>query len=550
MSNRFATISLVLLVTFFGGIILFVIGLFLFPGISLFGIRYVSLDGRAVTTYNAEGQPGPSIIHDRIGDDFSGIIINAYEVPVYVEFTDNRQYSLEYIDNFNGLTTSKIEYPSIEFKKDEMGNAVITVSEFKKFIYESTTSTRHIRLLVPIRDVDSTAPFARDITINSTKSTVEFSKEEGESRIPKFHHVSIKTNGKVKYNTEVKAHYYTLETSNSIVIDKESKKCVNATKGHYLKSTAGSITIEKDEVGELKVETNQGNISFRNCDTLEAKTNYGKISYNFLPDEEKEGKGIVVYGNAIINSKAGSVEISKINGSVPSEITTTSGNVVVDKLYFGKVITKRGLVDINESNVLEVESNTGKIIIEEVTNNLIVKTVRSNITLGGENKKMKDVDVFSRIGKVTMLSSTGSTKIETLKGDVDYTNLSSEYIDITCGGKLNATGLRGFVKLTSQENVKLSFADIGSEDITIELGSKCTSAEITALNNRSDEVNYFIKGSQVLIKENQNNSEVLLKDTKEYQIKADSTCHFNITGENAVISICFKSSDKSSEGAA
>ena len=81
---------------------------------------------------------------------FSGSIrIETDQVPISVVFSQKYTYQVDYYDNYNGLTTSKFDDPSIEFSKDKDGTAVIKVKSFKKFIYENSNSNRYIRLLIP-----------------------------------------------------------------------------------------------------------------------------------------------------------------------------------------------------------------------------------------------------------------------------------------------------------------------------------------------------------------------------------------------------------------
>ena len=536
MSNRFATISLIIVVSIIGACILFVIGLFLFPGLYLFGIKYVGLNTHAVQTGKVE-------IYDKVGS-FSGIVLNTYEVPVEVVFSGENTYMLEYYDNYNGITSTDLGNPSIAYSKDDDGNAVISITEYRTFIYESSTSTRYVKLYIPLHDVVNSGEYQKSIIINSTKSSVKFCKaQEGESRIPRLYSVELTTNGKVTYETEVKARKFAYTTNNSILIDRENENCVNATDSYTLISNRGSITVEKDTVGNLTAKTDQGNILFRTCGHLNAETRYGKIDYAYLEGEEKGTKAVTINGLAKINARAGNVTIGEIKASSgQNEITTSSGHIVISKLRDGTVTTKRGLVNIKTARDLTVISNTGKVYVEEATAQLDVQTVRANIYLGGDNMVMKDVTVFTRIGKVTMYSSTGYANIETLSSDVTYSNISSSNIKIKCGGKLVATGLQGAVDISAEKNVELSFASIDTNNVTIALGNGCSVANISALNSLKDEVNYFMSGKKVFIQENQNNNAVTLEEKERYEVNADSSYMFKVTGANAVITICFKSS--------
>jgi hypothetical protein len=150
MGKRLAIVSFITLGVTLSVVFIFALVLFLAPGLSVFGIKYIAKSTHVMSdTY---------IISEEMKDgSFSGSIrIEVDEVPVSVVFTQKYIYQLEYYDNYNGLTTSKIDDPSIEFSKDGDGTAVVKVTSFKKFIYENGNSTRYVRLLIPSTIVGGT----------------------------------------------------------------------------------------------------------------------------------------------------------------------------------------------------------------------------------------------------------------------------------------------------------------------------------------------------------------------------------------------------------
>lgn len=545
MSNRFATIALTILASIVGVFVLFVISLFIFPGAYLFGVKYVALNTHAGTSFKFE-------IKDRVGN-FSGIIVNAYEVPVNVIFTGNYAYEMEYVDNFNGLTTSNIDNPSYSVEKDDMGNAVISISEYHTLIYESSTSERYVNLYIPLGDVSTSKPYGTSLTINSTKSPIKFQKEESlDVRIPKFNNVSIKTNGTVSFNDKVMATTYTYDTNNSILIDEAGEKSVVAT-NYNLISKLGNIIIDKDVDGDLKLSTDQGKIALRSCKNLTAETRYGNICFNARQVEDENGEkileegSITVGGIVKINSRAGAVTLGKVKGqNGQNEITTTSGNVKIERIYDGSVTTQRGSINIESVRIFTAKSNSGKINITEVTSSIDAETARGSINLGSESKYVSNPKVFSRIGKVNVQSAAGTVDIETLSSDVKFINASREIfaskeLKIVCGGELYAEGLMGKVDIKCEKNITLSFTDLSQENTTILLGKSCQKAQVNALSNYKNEINYVLIGKMVYIQENQNNTIVTLEQKDRYETNVDSPYVFKISGENATVNICFKS---------
>ena len=150
MGKRLANVLLITLGVALAGVFVFALVLFLAPGLSVFGVKYIATGTHVVNeTY---------ILTDEMsGGTFSGSIrIEAEQVPIEVVFSQKFTYQVEYYDNYNGLTSSKIDDPSIDFSKDADGTAVIKITSFKKFIFENNNSSRYIRLHIPSTVVGST----------------------------------------------------------------------------------------------------------------------------------------------------------------------------------------------------------------------------------------------------------------------------------------------------------------------------------------------------------------------------------------------------------
>ena len=143
MAKRFAGIFFITLGVAIACVITFVMVLLLAPGFSVFGLKYIAKGTHVVNE--------TCVIAEKMdGGNFSGSIrVEVEDVPIQVVFSQRFSYQLEYYDNFNGLTNSKIDDPSIEFSKDADGTAVIKITSFKKFVYENQNSSRYLKLLIP-----------------------------------------------------------------------------------------------------------------------------------------------------------------------------------------------------------------------------------------------------------------------------------------------------------------------------------------------------------------------------------------------------------------
>ncbi len=535
MSKRFATIFFITIATIMILAVAFFMILFLAPGVSLFGIRYI---GQDLHVYDS----GKVDLNKDYGGDPSGIVLNTYEVPITVHFTEDRNFMVRYYCNFNGITNSKIDDPSMTIER-KGGNIVITTSEFHKVIYETSTSERFIDLYIPLTAVSGTgAEYITSLEINSTKSSVDFIKaEEYDERTPTFSSIGVTTNGKVNYGTAIMTTTYRLSTSSSIKINENWSNFIYAT-NYSLKSTSGKITLECPVSGNLDLETKNGSISLVSCRNLYVKTNHGSI-------KSATGNTVRVNGLVDIETKSGSVTLGDILGIGENKIQTSSGKVVLNKIINGTITTQRGSVTIKSVTQANIETNVGNVVVEESLGSINVKTKRGNITLGGENITMSNPTVFSRLGKVNLKSADGTVDIETISSNVNFKNRTSENITIKCGGKLDADAVTGRVDIFAEKDSTVKFSKITDVSI-LEFGEGAKEVNVYALENTIREgsnIGYRIYGSSMVIKEYRNNSYITYdgmsgsgRDKYEYNINYSTYLKLTSKDNKAKVNLFFK----------
>ena len=550
MSNRFATIALIVVVSILSAGVFFFVGLFLFPGMSMFGMRYIG--------------PGTHKYYRNMDDielqvgEFRDIVVNTSEVPVEVVFVTETNYKFIYYDNYNGLTKGSVDEPSLDVGVNESGQLVFTTHEYKKFLYESTTSVRYLKIFIPLFKVDASLSMTNrwSLIINSDKSDIYFGKYSSQDpRDANFYDLKIKTDGKINFNpgkllndqtyvaeTQIKAENFHYTSNNSILIDENKTNVADAT-NYYLNSLRGNIDISCLISGDLEATTNQGSIKLVSCNNFTAKTSYGTIGFG---GSEEDGE-ILVKGSLNIDSRAGSVNIGTVRGT--SNIKTTSGNVKIAYELVGnaKIETTRGSVDITKGSSLEISTNIGKVKVLEATSKVKVSTMRGNIYLGSEEKTVKNIDAFSRIGKVYVNSAGGTVKIQTISSAVEFTNGTSQNINIESGGKLIAKRLMGTVTIKAEDDIeKIEFEDITLGNTEIVLADGCRSAQIDCLNNKPNEVHYFLKGASVSVYEYSNNQYHPQNNGSSIDNLTETeniNCKFKVEGNKANIRINFKAKD-------
>ena len=538
MAKRFVTIFFIVM-----GITLFLITgffgvLILAPGFQAFGLKYVTIGARK---YDSGEVRVLEKMNDLGYNSFTGTLkIEADEVPIEVYYHQGYDYYIRYYEDYSGFTRTDIDYPSMKISRDNLGNAVVKITGFKAWVFKNSNTKRFLKIYIPITGVSAQFAGKTDLQIKANTSSITFSKElEGEEkRIPSFRTVDIETNGKVTFNTKVKAINYKFTTDSSIIINKDGKDVVDAT-NYELESRLGRITVEKPVDGNLKATTKNYDIKLISCVNLTATSNYGDI---ICANSKNK---INLSGMAYIKTKTGRVSLGKVNGGAKSEITTTSGRVSIDKILDADITTRAGSVRIDSVRNVNIETTTGKVVIEEVLGSADIDTHRGSIVLGGEGMTVKNIDVYSRIGRITVLSATENVKLITVKSNIDFTNTSSEKVDITCGGKLTAINLTGDVDLHSEKDAHIEFTDI-TEDTYVTFGDECKNVTIKALNNSKADIEYTISGEMVYRYEDNDNGtgtfSKLERRTKITNRLNGPEPNLDVSGKNATILVYLKSS--------
>lgn len=486
MAKRLANIFFISLGIALACVVVFVLVLFLAPGLSIFGIKYIA-SGTHTISENCS-------IYEQIGDFNYSVRIETDEIPVQVVFSSTSYtYNIEYYDNYNGLTTSSFDDPSIKFSKEADGTAVVKITSFKKFIYENGNSSRYVKLVIPASYVSNTKAGETDLTVISKSSTVSFVNEI-ETKVPYFRNIKIETNGKVNTSSVVLAKNYSLKTINAIKITEDEKTNINA-QNYILNSTGGKIVVDREVSGDINATTKNAKIQILSCNNFTANSGYGDIR------SSRDDVGITINGYANITTTAGIIKIDSILGtSEKSAITTTSGNVEVKKAQNIDIKTTRGFVKISSAKNLNIETSSGSVTAEEATESVNVKTKRGKVNLGGDNCVLHNPTVTSTYGKVSVVSASGKVKIETTKANVSFVNKDANDITINVGGNLTASKLIGKVKVEVSGDASLDFTQFTANSVINGTGEN-SSITIKLLNNLRTSISYNLNGKDARLLE-------------------------------------------------
>lgn len=510
----------------------FMLVLFLAPGFSAFGIKYIAKDTHSTIVNDTR-----IVDIDNVGLGINGSIkIESYEIPIEICFAETgdteNQIRLYYYDNFNGITNSDIQDPYIEVIKEAGGNIVIKTNEFHKFIYEASTSDRLLKIYLPMAYVIKART---NLVINSSYSNVTFTTEmKNDDRVPNFNNLTVNTSGQISINNKINATTFTQTSDGTINVGADENKFINAT-NYILSSGRGKINIGREISGDLEAKTNNGDIRFISCKNLVISTNGGKVLG--MTEADPTVNGIVK-----IESKSGSVKLGKILGSGTNSITTNSGNVEIEKFNDAVIKTTRGSVSVKSVGSANITTNVGKVTVEEALNSINVTTTRGNIYLGGEGITLNNPTVFSRLGKVFIYSASGKADVQTISSNISFNSTNCTETVINCGGKLTATNLIGKVTIDSNKNIDISFNNI-NDNVTITLADTVTFAKITATNNNALNTRFILTGKNVTRYERSANG-TFSKAGAGTDLSSDITASgplLKVTGKNAEIEVYFNS---------
>lgn len=529
MSKRLSIVFFIVIASCILAVAGFCLMLFLAPGFSVFGIKYIRADLHEVSSGRIQISETKAFKSE--GGFNGNIVIESSEIPINIIFSEDFDFYFSYHENYIGLTKSKFDDPSVSITRTANGDCVITTSEFKKFIYESSSSDRYLNVYIPLSEVGGTSATLSNLTINTKSSKITFSKEKEDSRTASFNKVEINTEtSKVVYNTNFHAVNFNYTTNNTIRIYGDEAKEVYAT--HYdLESKLGKIVIKGNVVGNVTAKTKNGDISLESCKNLYAETKGGDVKSSNA-ETKISTRGIVK-----ITTSAGSVTLGEIKGNGENVISTGGGSVTIDKITDATVTTKRGAIRIKSLNNGNLTSNVGKVEVEEALSSIEVNTKRGNIELGGEGLTINNPTVFSRIGKVNMNSASGTVKIETVKSNVNFTNKDSENIEIISGKKLTATRLTGKIHLVANGNTELKFSKI-TNDTVVELGDKCFKVVINAEQNTNLDTRFYFSGKNVVRYED--DAKVKEGGVVESDSNVSASAFIKVTAKNADIYAYFK----------
>ena len=428
--------------------------LMLAPGTKLFGVQYV----KAEKTSSME-------ITKKYEDILMGdIIIETYGVPVTVEYSSNGSFEFSFVQKFNGFTKSNIERPSLSVSKNNDGNLVVKTTEFAKFLWGTNNSGYSLKCKIPgaylnkgliVKSTKSTLTLTSGEYAAGTLSTADLSTNGAVKLTGDFTIGTLKITG--AKNAITIPETYTVANVNIAVGSKPTtiKSEISGKLTHSSKS--GSLTFVS--CGELDATTKSGKIESTSNETsvvgnAKITTKSGKIVLQHVGGDltatTKSGK--VYIGSNLNSTKAG------VNGKVT--ITTTKGSVnllgtFAETEQAAKITTTSGKVTIGDNSRTEEEKAAGALaIISKAT----ISTSSGQVII----EKIDQAKVTTKSGKIT-IGNFAKADITTSTGEINVTaGYVQSNLKISAAKKANvkATNLTGTTKISTKGSVYAGFKTV------------------------------------------------------------------------------------------
>lgn len=219
--------------------------------------------------------------------------------------------------------------------------------------------------------------------------------------------VSIEVTSKKKYKIEDMSaekkgntikFYLELEDgwNNSVTVEVKAPSKFNFD----LNSTGGNISIEDNISGDLKVETDGGNVSFES-----------------------------VNGKVRVSTNGGNISGEDVEGDI--KLHTNGGNISLGNVKNGKS---------------DIDTYGGNISVGTVTSDLAAKTHGGNINVGDVGG---NATVFTYGGHISMDKVTGSANMETYGGHLNLEGASGTVVAKTMGGHINLENITGSIEAST-----------------------------------------------------------------------------------------------------
>ena len=284
--------------------------------------------------------------------------------------------------------------------------------------------------------------------------------------------------------------------------------CGTVVSNATLSTHNGDITVSGSVGGNLSLTANKGNFQMVSCQNLTAKVKEGSlVGYN--------NAKIIIYGTANIKSDKGTIDVYKIAGTsrdqsiIDNSIECKNGTINIGTIVGTSTINSYNApIAIFFAGKTTISSSYSQVSINNAPNGATISNISGNIVVGsqGGTSSTGAVNIFSSEGTISVFNTTGDVYLFSNQ-QITLENKSSTKIFInttksgdttgkgTARGKVVATNLQGEVRVCSQNDISLKFAQI-SGYVRVDSWGASSKVVIDATCAKESTVNYVVQSSK------------------------------------------------------
>lgn len=270
--------------------------------------------------------------------------------------------------------------------------------------------------------------------------------------------------------------------------------CGAVTGNAVANTRTGDITFTGAIDGDFTANTKSGNIKFVSCNNLLVVSESGSIFGNTPP---------VVKGTATIKCNSGEIKLN----SIGKDVTVTTSSSAVNIVTIGGNLTlnsNSSQVNVQSVRHAKVSSNYSHIYIGAAIDGVEI-TSSGNVNVG-ELGSVGAAKINSGNGDITLKNTTGKVNI-CANGHIDFTNASStdirinrdaniQGVDVFTGrGSINASNLKGDVRVYSESDINLTFAELSGK-VRVETKGISRKVTLNMLSTAYNKVTYFLNSTK------------------------------------------------------
>lgn len=428
-----------------------VVSMMLFPGMEVFGVKYVSAK---VGNYSYD-----------LNKSFSGtnIHLKTGNVPVEISFGATGTVGIEFVQEFQGFTKADC-FPQVDVLNednqayiDSDSDVYINVNEYQKVIWANSMKKYYFKLNLPISYYNS-----GKIYIDTNGSNIKLTGKNQALDV-----LSIKTGAGISFENSLTVKNLSIGCSNSLTLGSN----VKVTGDLVADIKNENLTVVNSVTGNIKFTTQGGDLNFVACKDLSITSQSGSVTGS---------DSAVITGNVNATFDSGILALGNVKGTV--NVVSHVGNVSLKTCDDSvNITTTRGSVNIASAKTAEIVTTSGGINLAKCLNDVKLTSVSGDIKCGAVGG---NAIVNNKSGDVSFTNS--------IAGDLNYNCNNGDLYLMSCNNlvvKSTNTSIKPYIE--NQNVIVNGKADINIASGNIVIYSINSEANVINLSSGSIKVSYI-----------------------------------------------------------